>query len=174
MKFFPEQMRTLTLVQPVLKKNAQDEKRLRLDFSMLLNAANLKKAHDAVNSAFELVAMNDSGASSVEIAYKVATQKIEFYATPTHKNPNMHVTSAELRGLCVARPNAEKHAEDIFLEFTTTVPMTKRLLDWAIENWGATVFATFVDAQMSLMDAGGDADEPTLPLENKEAIEAEG
>lgn len=173
MKFFPEAIRAVDLIHIIVKKNAQDERRLRLDFSMLLTNKSLVKAHDSIAKAYDYLKEEESAAGEIKILNKVQTQVIEFYATDKARQADIKVGAAELRQLVVSRPDAEKKAENIYLTFTTTVPATKGLLNWAFDNLGATVFAKFVDAQMALITEDDKDDMPELPLENQEAIEEE-
>jgi hypothetical protein len=172
--FFPNAPRMLTLKGYDPKLNAENEKRLKLDFIMPLNDQNYKGAPGQVADAFLAVGKLESGITSVGISSEFEGLTVEFFATPDQQTPVLTIGGATIRSLEVTRPDAAQLNEgDVHLTFNTNVPTTEELLLWAHRNHGATVFARFTATQGTLdlqpAEHTGD-DMPTMPPENAKAV----
>ena len=153
MQFFPGQKRRIMLCNVALKRNQQNKKRIKLDFSMPLTGQSETGMPTPVMKAFEAVAQLDNGIIDTELAVKVEAQTIEFYPHDQKNAPrNLQLNNAELQSLTVSRPDTDqaKKRDEVTLYFTTTVPASKAIWDWAYANIGAELFAVFTASQPQL------------------------
>lgn len=153
MQFFPNQRRRLMLCNVALKRNQQNEKRIKLDFSMPLTGGSLVGMPVPVMKAFEAVAQLDNGIMTTGLAVDVEAQAIDFYPHDQKNAPiNLQLKNAELQSLTVSRPDTDqaKKRDEVTLYFTTTVPASRKIWDWAYENIGCEMFAIFTASQPQL------------------------
>jgi hypothetical protein len=153
MQFFPGQKRRLKLENVALKRNTQNEKRIKLDFSMPLTGQSESGMPTPVAKAFEAVAQIDNGIIGTALAVRVEAQTIEFYP---HDEKNgkvvLQLNNAELQSLTVSRPDTDqaKKRDEVTLYFTTTVPASRKIFDWAYDHIGCEMFAVFTASQPQL------------------------
>ena len=171
MQFFPGQKRRLKLENVVLKRNQQNEKRIKLDFSMPLTGQSETGMPTPVMKAFEAVAQLDNGIIDTALAVKVEAQTIEFYPHDKRDAPrHLQLNNAELQSLTVSRPDTDqaKKRDEVTLYFTTTVPASRKIFDWAYDNIGAEMFGVFTASQPQLEMANTPAaKQEELPGNNK-------
>jgi hypothetical protein len=175
MQFFTGQKRRLMLCNVALKRNAQNEKRIKLDFSMPLTGQSVVGMPTPVMKAFEAVGQLDNGIIDTELAVKIEAQTVEFYPHDQKNAPvQLQLKSAELQSLTVSRPDTDqaKKRDEVTLYFTTTVPASKTIWDWAYANIGAEMFSVFTAAQPQLEMPTTPAKQEDLKLSdtNKQAL----
>jgi hypothetical protein len=153
MQFFTGQKRRLMLSNVALKRNTQNEKRIKLDFSMPLTGQSETGMPTPVMKAFEAVAQLDNGIIDTELAVKIEAQTIEFFPHDQKHAPRaLQLNNAELQSLTVSRPDTDqaKKRDEVTLYFTTTIPASRAIWDWAYANIGAELFAVFTASQPQL------------------------
>jgi hypothetical protein len=153
MQFFTGQKRRLMLCDVALKLNSQNEKRIRLDFSMPLTGHSVVGMPTPVMKAFEAVAQLDNGIIDTDLALKADAQTIEFFPHDKRDAPRLlQLNNAELQSFTVSRPNTDqaKKRDEVTLYFTTTVPSSRKIWDWAYEHVGAEMFSVFTATQPQL------------------------
>jgi hypothetical protein len=174
-QFFPEQRRRLILTGVALKRNNEDEKRIKLDFEMPLTGQPLEGMSKEVAAAFEAVAKLDNGITEAAICSEIKGQTLEIFDTDKSRKRNLLVVGADLQKLSVFRPKSEAGPrDDVSLSFSTTIPYSAAAWTWAPEYAGATFYATFETVQASLPGTQQPAQDafPTLPPEQQTAVEA--
>jgi hypothetical protein len=169
---------TLTLLALGVKVNAQNEKRIKLDFEMPLTDDNAALAPEQVVAALDAVSQLPHGIIESAICTEFEGQTIEFYPHPDHHAPQITIQNATVRKLLVYRPTPEEGATNaVYLQFTMTVKSDIELLTWAYKNLKATTFAQFHQTQPELalegkgQETSSDDDDVSMPAENKSDVE---
>lgn len=186
-QFFPKTLRKLALHKPILKRNAQNEKRIKIDFIMPLDGENIVGIPDYVAGGFEAVSKNAGGVIEADLGTELANVSIDFYDTETNANPSNIIQSiegAQIVGLKVKRSVSEGDVpkDDVSLYFSVQVTGSTKLWNWTYPYAGATLWAKFDTTQATLSDAKAEEDEPEgeeestdkqmplQPAENREAV----
>lgn len=147
--FFSSGKHSMLLVDIKPKLNREDEKRLRLDFSMPLTADILAQAPQAVQDAFYAISKDGHTLNPIGVVREYQGAKVKFYATRLTAASEIAIEECTLRQLEVKRPKnkVELADGDVTLKFHINAPASRKLWNYTYENYGATIFATFEDAQ---------------------------
>lgn len=150
--FFDNTKVMVSLLDIKPKLNAQDEKRIRLDLSMVLTAEALSAAPENVKEAFYAVTKDSLGLNPVGLMAEFQDVKATFFATPQTKTPSLEIAGCTLRQLEVSRPEKKATLDDgdVRLGFNITIPASREVWNWSYLNFGADLALLFEELQPML------------------------
>jgi hypothetical protein len=169
MEFFPRQRRRTTLKDWSPKHNNEDEKRIRLNFLIVLSG-NITGIPDFVNDGF--VAIEKEGARIGKVCFETELEGVtlDIYETPEANKKTLLLPAATLRQFTLLRKD-----EKTVLAFNTTVPRSKDLLHFADKYEDCDMFIAF-DATQAKLVFTSDEDDPNqtkLGFKDKDPDEEE-
>jgi hypothetical protein len=154
-EFFSAQRRKLTLVDAKIKRNSEDEKRIRLDFAMPLTGQSELGMPEEIGAAMRYVGDLKNGATESKIETLPLPQTIQFYATDTSKKPLFAAIAAvEMKDLIVTRPKVSETADSsaVELAFHANFPFDKNIWDFIPTHHGKIFWGEFERTQMQTSD----------------------
>jgi hypothetical protein len=165
-QFFPGSRRRVILEAVILKRNAQDEKRIQLKFAMPLTGESLVGMPTPVAAADKAVGTLENGITETVIATDFEGYTLEFFPTPEalghielSKKVRVPVLSAcDLRKLSVSRPasTASKKQDEVTLYFETNIPDNAIIWEWARPYTGKVFWVSFTKTEPQLPAANAD------------------
>jgi hypothetical protein len=156
MEFFSGQKRKLTLVDAKIKRNTEDEKRIRLDFAMPLTGQSEIGMPEEIGAAMRYVGELRNGATESKIESLPLPQTILFYATDASKKPIFAAIAAvELKDLIVTRPKVSEAADSsaVELAFHANFPFDQNIWDFIPTHHGKIFWCLFEKTQIETTDA---------------------
>jgi hypothetical protein len=153
--FFSNEKRKMTLVDARIKRNSEDEKRIRLDFAMPLTGQSEIGMPQELGAAMRYVGEPKNGATESKIESQPLPQTIRFFATDTAKRPLFSAIAAiELKDLLVTRPKISETADSSAVElgFHANVPFNKDVWDFIPDYHGKIFWCEFEKTQIETSD----------------------
>jgi hypothetical protein len=153
--FFSNEKRKMTLVDAKIKRNSEDEKRIRLDFAMPLTGQSEIGMPQEIGAAMRYVGELKNGATESKIEAAPLPQTIRFFATDTAKRPLFAAIAAiELKELIVTRPKISETADSAAVEisFHANVPFNKDIWEFIPDYHGKLFWAEFEKTQIETSD----------------------
>jgi hypothetical protein len=155
LEFFSNQKRKLTLVDAKIKRNSEDEKRIRLDFAMPLTGQSEIGMPQEIGAAMRYVGELKNGAIESKVETLPFPQTIQFWATEASKRPMFSAIAAvDLKDLIVTRPKVSETADTsaVELAFHANFPFDKNIWDFVPDYHGKVFWCTFERTQIELTD----------------------
>jgi hypothetical protein len=154
-EFFSGQKRKLTLVDAKIKRNSEDEKRIRLDFEMPLTGQSEIGMPQEIGAAMRYVGDLKNGATESKIETLPLPQTIQFFATDRSKLPMFSAIAAvDLKDLIVTRPKVSETADSsaVELAFHANFPFDKSIWDFVPDFHGKVFWCSFEKTQIETTD----------------------
>ncbi len=183
-QFFTGLKTLLTLVDVKPKLNQQNDKRIRLDFSMPITYVILKSAPEDIKDAFYALSKDNSHMNPIGITTEFEGVIVSIFDTPLTKHARLELANCTLKQLEVARPETKLTLSDgdVRLSFHMNVPASRESWLWSYEAYGSDLCAVFEAMQpvfptMKEANPNGDGQgilemerqeaEPTVPKKTK-------
>lgn len=162
--FFEGSRREISLHQLSLKRNTENEKRLRMDIRLTLDGGKIVGFPAFIFEAFDAMSKQPI-MKDCYFDQQIEGMNIDFFPQDQKAEPEFTLRGCTLRDFSIIRV---KDGEDgsLVLCFNTTVPRNLKLLKWADEYDGQTLWAKFSEGQMSIpapdaqMSLTGEAEKP--------------
>lgn len=172
--FFPKHRRKLELDDWKPLRNAQGEKRIRLDFLMPLTGQQIVAMPAFVSSVYERVDVENSPVKDVDLMTELEGMTLEAYETESSKpmeyqwglgldeakaaeaerRRKLLLTNCELRNFKLVRITRDKQAI-VALSFSCTTRSDSFLAVWAERYNGATFWAEFTASELETRERQG-------------------
>lgn len=155
MEFFSKEKRKMTLSGIAIKRNSEDEKRIRLDFAMPLTGQSEIGMPSEIGSAMRYVGDLKNGATSARIEAAPLPQTIQFFSTDSSKKPMFSAVAAiELKDLVVTRPSISATADSaaVELSFHANIPFNSAVWEWIPNYFGKLFWCDFEKTQIETSD----------------------
>lgn len=159
MDFFSNEKRKMTLSGIAIKRNSEDEKRIRLDFAMPLTGQPEVGMPSEIGAAMRYVGELKNGATESKIEAVPNAQTLQFYATDTSKKPLFSAIAAiDLKDLVVTRPSISATADSaaVELSFHANIPFNASVWDWIPTYYGKLFWCTFEKTQIETSDVAAE------------------
>lgn len=153
MEFFPRQRRRTTLKDWSPKHNNEDEKRIRLNFLIVLSG-NISGIPDFVNDGFVAIEKETAHIDKILFSAELEGVTLDIYDTPEAVKKALLLPAATLRQFALTRKD-----DKTILSFNTTVPRSKDLLNFADKYEDCDMFISF-DATQAKLTFNADEDDP--------------
>lgn len=155
-EFFPKKRRRVDLIRPTMKRNAQKEKRISLQFSMPMTSDNLVGMPDYIGQGFEAIGKENSSMLKAEIGTELDAMNIRFFQLSEKDERPEKQVDLRLIGALLSAFNLSKNPgrgdvpqKDVMLTFKVTVPFKSYIWQWAGDRAGDTLFAEFESTQQT-------------------------
>jgi hypothetical protein len=158
--FFGANRRQCTLVRGELLRSKGNEKRMKLNVSMLMSETNLAHCPEPFLTQFAVMEKQDSALNRARIDVEFDSMAVRIFSTDTIVEPAVNIHGALLHKFAmVGEGTGEKRT--VSLDFLIYLPATEDLYAW---NWDAVhgdFYIESVKAQGSL-DLSGEVDDDDM------------
>lgn len=162
--FRAPERREMVLRHAELKKNTENEKRIKLDFEVPLTGKGLVGIPSWIGAAMDACGQLENGITNVDLSQEFEGMTLEIFHLPEDKtDKRAHLlTNCQLRGFSVSRPKGEgAKAEELTLHFHANVPGSTSLWNWCYPHADATIWVVF-DVSQPKMEFQEGAKQPAL------------
>ena len=155
--FFGARRRKCTLDRGELLKSKGNEKRMKLNVSMVLSGTELTDCPEPFMTQFDVMEKQDAATNRARIDVEFDSMAVRIFSTDTLIEPVVNIHGALLHKFAMVGEGAgEKRT--VSLEFLIYLPATKPLHDWEWDATHAEFFVESVKAQGSL-DLSGEVED---------------